>query len=160
MKMNCRQLFRLRPLQAMQQFARQPARTETTGTIIPEPVSGEAYGLEKTVNQVTLLGRVGGEPQKRGTEKNPVVIFSVATHVNFKQADTGDLMQKTEWHRICVFKPQLREVAYKFVRKGQRIYINGRITYGEIKDQDGNIRSTTAITAEDMVFLQEGKRDD
>jgi len=51
--------------------------------------------IEKCINQVTLLGRAGGDPQRRGNEEHPVVIFSLATHQNYKY-ETGDLMQKTD----------------------------------------------------------------
>ncbi|XP_046394083.1 single-stranded DNA-binding protein, mitochondrial [Ischnura elegans] len=109
--------------------------------------------VEKTINQVTLLGRVGADPQKRGTEQHPVVIFSLATHQNYKY-DTGDLMQKTEWHRVVVFKPALRESVYQYLSKGQRVYVSGRLTYGEVKDESGATRTTTAVVADDVIFFQ------
>lgn len=100
-----------------------------------------------------MLGRVGGEPQKRGTEEHPVVIFSLATHTNYKY-DTGEFVQRTDWHRICVFKPTLRDTVYTYLKKGQRVYVSGRLTYGEIKDESGNPRTTTAIVADDVIFFQ------
>ena len=109
--------------------------------------------LEKSVNQVTLLGRVGGEAQKRGNEEHPVVIFSLATHSNYRYTN-GDFMQRTEWHRICVFKPSLRDNVLNYLRKGQRIYVSGKITYGEFKDEDGNTKSSTSIIADDVIFFQ------
>ncbi|PSN40197.1 Single-stranded DNA-binding protein [Blattella germanica] len=105
------------------------------------------------LNEVTLLGRVGGEPQKRGTEEHPVVIFSLATHTNYKY-DTGEFVQRTDWHRVCVFKPSLRDTVYNYMKKGQRVYVSGRLTYGEVKDDEGNARSTTAIVADDVIFFQ------
>lgn len=109
--------------------------------------------MEKTINTVTLLGRAGGEPQKRGTEEHPVVIFSLATHTNYKY-DTGEFVQRTDWHRICVFKPSLRDTVYTYLKKGQRVYVSGRLTYGEVKDDDGNSRTTTAVVADDVIFFQ------
>ncbi|XP_069682553.1 single-stranded DNA-binding protein, mitochondrial isoform X5 [Periplaneta americana] len=106
-----------------------------------------------SLNEVTLLGRVGGEPQKRGTEEHPVVIFSLATHTNYKY-DTGEFVQRTDWHRICVFKPSLRDTVYTYLKKGQRVYVSGRLTYGEVKDEEGNPRTTTAIVADDVIFFQ------
>ncbi|XP_069682550.1 single-stranded DNA-binding protein, mitochondrial isoform X3 [Periplaneta americana] len=113
----------------------------------------EPSRMEKTLNEVTLLGRVGGEPQKRGTEEHPVVIFSLATHTNYKY-DTGEFVQRTDWHRICVFKPSLRDTVYTYLKKGQRVYVSGRLTYGEVKDEEGNPRTTTAIVADDVIFFQ------
>lgn len=64
-------------------------------------------------------------------------------------------MQKTEWHRICVFKNGLRDNVYRYLHKGQRVYITGRLTYGEVKDEAGNARPTTAVVADDVIFLQD-----
>ncbi|XP_012282297.1 single-stranded DNA-binding protein, mitochondrial isoform X2 [Orussus abietinus] len=108
--------------------------------------------LEKSINQVTLLGRVGNEPQKRGTEEHPVITFSIATHELYKY-ETGDYVQRTNWHRICVFRPKLRDTVYNYLRKGQRVLVNGRLSYGEVKDEDGQVRPTTAIIADDVIFF-------
>lgn len=109
--------------------------------------------IEKTINQVTLLGRAGGNPQERGTAKHPVVVFSLATHINYKY-ESGEYMQKTDWHRICVFKPFLRENVSSHLKKGQRVLVNGRLSYGEYKDEEGNMKSTTAIIADEVIFFQ------
>lgn len=66
----------------------------------------------------------------------------------------GDFMQRTEWHKICVFKPSLRDAVYNYLRKGQRVMINGRISYSEFKDEEGNSRPSTAIIADDVIFFQ------
>ncbi|XP_011152144.1 single-stranded DNA-binding protein, mitochondrial [Harpegnathos saltator] len=113
----------------------------------------EATKIEKSVNSVTLLGRVGADPQKRGTTEHPVVIFSLATHTNYKY-ETGDFMQKTDWHKVCVFKPNLRDAVYNFLKKGQRVMVNGRISYSEFKDEEGNSRPSTAVIADDVIFFQ------
>ncbi|XP_017757978.1 PREDICTED: single-stranded DNA-binding protein, mitochondrial [Eufriesea mexicana] len=113
----------------------------------------ENVKLEKTVNQVTLLGRVGGDAQKRGNEEHPVVIFSLATHSNYKYTN-GDFMQRTDWHRICVFKPNLRETVATYLRKGQRVLVVGKISYGEFKDEQGITKPSTAVIADDVIFFQ------
>ncbi|XP_071452384.1 single-stranded DNA-binding protein, mitochondrial isoform X2 [Hetaerina americana] len=113
----------------------------------------ESTKMEKTLNQVTLLGRVGADPQKRGTEEHPVVMFSLATHHNYKY-ESGDFMQKTEWHRVVVFKPGLRDSVYQYLTKGQRVYVAGRLTYGDVKDDAGITRTTTAVVADDVIFFQ------
>ena len=69
------------------------------------------------LNQVTLLGRVGVDPQMKGSDKHPVVTFSLATNTNIRM-DGESLRQKTEWHRISVFKPFLRDSVHSFVKKG------------------------------------------
>ncbi|XP_071644505.1 single-stranded DNA-binding protein, mitochondrial [Temnothorax longispinosus] len=113
----------------------------------------ETTNIEKSVNNVMLLGRVGADPQKRGSMEHPVVIFSLATHTNYKY-ETGEFMQRTDWHKICVFKPNLRDTVYKYLKKGQRAMINGRISYSEFKDGDGNLSSSTSIIADDVIFLK------
>lgn len=109
--------------------------------------------LEKSLNQVMLLGRVGGAPEKRGTEEHPVVTFSVATHNNYRKGE--DLIQQTDWHRIAVFKPFLRESVYRYLARGQRVMVQGRIGYLERRDPENNqlIMKTATIVAEDVIFF-------
>ncbi|XP_012265083.1 single-stranded DNA-binding protein, mitochondrial [Athalia rosae] len=113
----------------------------------------EASRIEKSLNQVTLLGRVGTDPQKRGTVDHPLVMFSLATHTNYKY-ESGEYMQRTDWHRICVFKPILRDTVYTYLKKGARVLVSGRLNYSEIKDDAGNIKPSTSIIAEDVIFFQ------
>ncbi|KAF3430060.1 hypothetical protein E2986_05207, partial [Frieseomelitta varia] len=105
------------------------------------------------LNRVTLLGRVGGNPQQRGSEEHPVVLFSVATHSNYKNMN-GDLVQRTDWHKICVFKPNLRETVFTYLQKGQRVLVSGKITYGEFKDEEGTTKTSTSVIADDVIFFQ------
>ncbi|XP_055375333.1 single-stranded DNA-binding protein, mitochondrial [Condylostylus longicornis] len=112
--------------------------------------------IEKTINSITLLGRIGADPQKRGTDQHPVVTFSLATHNNYKY-ESGDWAQRTDWHRIVVFKPSLRDTVMDFMKKGQRALVQGKITYGEITDTEGNQRTSTSIIADDIVFFRENK---
>nr|CAG4637568.1 EOG090X0O5J [Ceriodaphnia reticulata]SVE73364.1 EOG090X0O5J [Ceriodaphnia reticulata] len=116
------------------------------------PFSG---GLEKTINSVTLLGRIGSQPVKRGSVEHPVVTFSLATNSNYSYAN-GDVSQKTEWHRICVFKPYLRESTLKYTNKGQRVLVQGRIIYGEVRDEGGQLRHTSSIVADDVIYFKSG----
>ncbi|XP_043510944.1 single-stranded DNA-binding protein, mitochondrial isoform X2 [Frieseomelitta varia] len=116
-------------------------------------VNVEDMKLEKTLNRVTLLGRVGGNPQQRGSEEHPVVLFSVATHSNYKNMN-GDLVQRTDWHKICVFKPNLRETVFTYLQKGQRVLVSGKITYGEFKDEEGTTKTSTSVIADDVIFFQ------
>jgi len=108
--------------------------------------------IEKTINKVTLLGRVGGDPQKRGTEDHPVVVFSLATHQNYLN-NNEENTQKTEWHRVVIFRPGLRDTVYNYLQKGQRVHVSGRLMYGELKDESGNSRTTTSVVADDIIFF-------
>ncbi|XP_058465952.1 single-stranded DNA-binding protein, mitochondrial [Malaya genurostris] len=112
----------------------------------------EPARIEKTINSVSLLGRIGADPQKRGNDAHPVVTFSLATHSNYRY-ESGDWMQKTDWHRVVVFKPALRDSVMSYLRKGQRAMVTGKISYGEITDQEGNQRATTSIIADEVIFF-------
>lgn len=105
------------------------------------------------MNQVTLLGRVGADPEKRGTEKHPVVTFSIATHTNYQKGE--NLMQQTDWHRIAVFKPYLREAVYRYLTKGQRVMVQGRLGYLERRDPENNslVMKTASIVADEVIFF-------
>lgn len=99
-----------------------------------------------------MLGRVGAEPQKRGSTEHPVVTFSLATHDNYKY-DSGDWAQRTDWHRVVVFKPTLRDTVLQYLRKGQRTLVTGRISYGEITDAEGQKKVATSIIADEVIFF-------
>uniref|UniRef100_A0A672P4S9 Single-stranded DNA binding protein 1 n=1 Tax=Sinocyclocheilus grahami TaxID=75366 RepID=A0A672P4S9_SINGR len=109
--------------------------------------------LERSINRVQLLGRVGQDPVMRQLEgRNPVTIFSMATNEMWRSGEgeptnTGDVSQKTTWHRISVFKPGLRDVAYQYVKKGSRILVEGKLDYGEYMDKNNVRRQATTIIA-------------
>ncbi|XP_046978395.1 single-stranded DNA-binding protein, mitochondrial [Vanessa cardui] len=126
-------------------FLTQPLHTTTA--------QYEAQNTEKTINQVTLLGRVGADPQKRGSEEHPVINFPLATHFSYKY-ESGDVLQRTDWHRVSVFRPGLRDTVYKFLKKGQRVYVTGKLSYGEIKLDDGQVRTASTVIADDIIFFQ------
>lgn len=114
----------------------------------------EVPRIEKTINSVSLLGRVGADPIKRGSEEHPCVTFSLATHNNYKY-ESGDWVQRTDWHRIVVFKPQLSDSVQNYLKKGQRCMVMGKISYGEITDQEGKTRLSTSIIADDVIFFNQ-----
>ncbi|KAB7504481.1 Single-stranded DNA-binding protein, mitochondrial, partial [Armadillidium nasatum] len=92
----------------------------------------QTSNIEKSLNQVTLLGRSGNNPEQRGVAENPVVTFSLATNINYSKGT--EIMQHTEWHRISVFRPHLREKVINYLEKGDRVLVTGRISYLERKD--------------------------
>ncbi|XP_044908811.1 single-stranded DNA-binding protein, mitochondrial isoform X1 [Acinonyx jubatus] len=137
-------MFRRPVLQVFHQFVRR--ESEIASSLV----------LERSLNRVQLLGRVGQDPVMRQVEgKNPVTIFSLATNEMWRsgesevyQMDLGDVSQKTTWHRISVFRPGLRDVAYQYVKKGSRIYVEGKVDYGEYTDKNNVRRQATTIIAE------------
>ncbi|CAH2092089.1 unnamed protein product [Euphydryas editha] len=128
-------------------------RIVLTQQICTTTVQRDVQNTEKTINQVTLLGRVGADPQKRGSEDHPVVNFPLATHFSYKY-ESGDILQKTDWHRISVFRPGLRDTVYKYLKKGQRVYVTGKLSYGEVKLDDGQVRTASTVIADDIIFFQ------
>ncbi|KAJ4924563.1 hypothetical protein JOQ06_003518 [Pogonophryne albipinna] len=121
--------------------------------------------LERSINRVQLLGRVGQDPVMRQVEgRNPVTIFSIATNEMWRSGEgetstTGDISQKTTWHRVSIFKPGLRDVAYQHVKKGSRILVEGKLDYGEYMDKNQVRRQATTIIADNIVFLSDNVRD-
>lgn len=124
--------------------------------------------LERSINRVQLLGRVGQDPVMRQVEgRNPVTIFSLATNEMWRSGEgevnsasgAGDISQKTTWHRVSVFKPGLRDVAYQYVKKGSRILVEGKLDYGEYVDKNQVRRQATTIIADNIVFLSDNIRD-
>lgn len=73
---------------------------------------------------------------------------------NIIRYENGDWAQRTDWHRVVVFKPSLRDSVMNYLRKGQRTLVTGKVTYGEITDHEGKSRLTTSIIADDVVFFQ------
>ncbi|XP_031714818.1 single-stranded DNA-binding protein, mitochondrial [Anarrhichthys ocellatus] len=123
--------------------------------------------LERSINRVQLLGRVGQDPVMRQVEgRNPVTIFSMATNEMWRSGDgetsptaPGDISQKTTWHRVSVFKPGLRDVAYQYIKKGSRILVEGKLDYGEYVDKNQVRRQATTIIADNIVFLSDNIRE-
>lgn len=81
--------------------------------------------------------------------------FQVVEHfLHIYRTESGDWLQRVDWHKIAVFKPQLRELTVNYLSKGQRVMVNGKVSYGEIKDREGAARATTTIIAEEIIFFQ------
>ncbi|XP_044533918.1 single-stranded DNA-binding protein, mitochondrial [Gracilinanus agilis] len=121
--------------------------------------------LERSLNRVQLLGRVGQDPVLRQSDgKNPVTIFSLATNEMWRSGESeisqqSDVSQRTTWHRISVFRPGLRDLAYQYVKKGARIFVEGKIDYGEYTDKNNVRRQATTIIAENIIFLSDFARE-
>jgi len=106
------------------------------------------------VNKVILVGRLGQDPDIRyGASGNAVANVSLATSEVWKDKDTGDKQEKTEWHRVVFFK-RLAEVIAQYVTKGDMIYVEGALQTRKWQDKEGNDRWTTEIVARNMQMLQ------
>jgi single-strand DNA-binding protein len=106
-----------------------------------------------SVNKVILLGNVGSDPEIRYTQSGDAVVnLSVATSEQWKDKATGQTKENTEWHRVGIFgKPA--EIAAQYLRKGSKIYIEGRIRYKKYSDKEGNERLSVEILSETFKML-------
>ncbi len=105
------------------------------------------------LNKVTLIGRLGADPEvKYMPSGGAVTNIRLATTRRWKDRQTGERRDETEWHRI-VFFTRLAEIAGEYLRKGSLVYIEGRIRTQKWQDQSGQDRYTTEIVAEQMQML-------
>jgi len=110
------------------------------------------------VNKVIIVGNLGRDPEIKYTQSNvPVANFSVATSESWKDKQTGEWQEKTEWHRIVAWR-HLAERAERYLKKGKQVYIEGKIETRKWQGQDGNDRYTTEIVAREMQLL--GRREE
>ena len=105
------------------------------------------------INKVILVGNLGRDPEIRYTQGgDPIASFSVATSDSWKDRNTGDTRENTEWHRVVMFRG-LAKIAEDWLRKGQQVYIEGRLRTRKWQDQSGQDRWTTEIVANEMQML-------
>ena len=98
------------------------------------------------INKVTLVGRLGAEPEIRTLESGAMVgKFSVATSENYKDR-SGEWQEQTEWHDVVVWR-NLAERAQEYLKKGTLVYLEGKLTHRKWQDKDGNPRRTTEVVA-------------
>jgi single-strand DNA-binding protein len=110
-----------------------------------------------SVNKVILIGNLGADPETRYSASGDAICnIRIATTESWKDKQTGDRREVTEWHRV-VFYRKLAEIAGQYLRKGSQVYIEGRIKTRKWQDKDGNDRYSTDIEATDMTML--GKRE-
>lgn len=111
------------------------------------------------VNKVILIGNLGRDPEVRTFEDGTKVAnFSLATTETYKNKE-GNKIDQTEWHRIVLWRG-LADVAEKYLRKGNSIYVEGKIVTRKYTDKDGAERSITEIVGDNMTMLGGPKRDD
>jgi len=113
--------------------------------------------VSRSLNKVTLIGNLGQDPEVRSTANGGrVANFSVATSRQWSGAG-GDKQEKTEWHRIVAWNNNkgtgLADLVEKYCKKGDKIYIEGRIEYRSWQDKEGQTRYTTEIIANEVILL-------
>lgn len=114
--------------------------------------------MSRSLNKVTLIGNIGQEPEVRSTQNGgKVATFSLATTRTWN-GPGGDRQEKTEWHRCVVWNtgtkgPGLADVVEKYVRKGEKLFVEGRIEYRQWQDKDNQTRYTTEINVRELILL-------
>ncbi len=99
-----------------------------------------------SVNKVILVGNLGKDPEIRTTQEGKEIgSFSIATSESWKDKNSGERKEKTEWHRIVVFNPGLMTVVKQYLKKGSKIYIEGSLQTRKWQDQSGQEKYTTEI---------------
>jgi single-strand DNA-binding protein len=108
--------------------------------------------MSRSLNKVMLIGNVGSEPEVRATASGArVAKVSLATNRSF-QDRSGQTQERTEWHRLTFFG-RLADIVEQYVRKGDRLYAEGRIEYSQTQDEQGGTRYWTDIVVNEMVML-------
>lgn len=109
--------------------------------------------MARGINKVILVGNLGADPEVRYTANNAAVItIKVATSESWKDKQTGEMQERTEWHRVKFFG-RLAEIAGEYLKKGRQVYIEGSLRTDKYTDREGVERYTTDIIASEMQML-------
>ena len=112
-----------------------------------------AFNSKATLNKVMLIGRLGKDPEIKYTPSEvAVVTLNMATNTSYKSQD-GEIVEKTEWHRVVVWR-KTAEMISQYAKKGDLVYIEGKLATRSWDDKDGNKQYMTEIQAEQVQILQ------
>lgn len=115
--------------------------------------------MSRSLNKASLIGNLGNDPEIRTvTGGNKVATFSLATSRSWNNA-SGEKQEKTEWHRCVVWNTKgtgLADVVEKYCKKGDKLYVEGRIEYRQWQDKENQTRYTTEINVRDLLMLGSG----
>ncbi|MBT8449611.1 MAG: single-stranded DNA-binding protein [Gammaproteobacteria bacterium] len=109
--------------------------------------------MSKGINKVIVVGNLGKDPEMKYTASGAAIAnITVATSESWNDKQTGEKVEKTEWHRVVAFQ-RLAEIMGEYLTKGSQVYIEGKLQTRKWQDKDGNDRYTTEIVAKDMQML-------
>ena len=116
--------------------------------------------MSRSLNKVILIGNLGSDPEVRSTTGgNRVATFSLATSRSWNDA-SGTKQEKTEWHRCVVWNSKmstLADIVERYVKKGDKLYVEGRIEYRQWQDKDGQTKYSTEINVRELIMLGSGR---
>lgn len=99
-----------------------------------------------SVNKVILVGNLGSDPEIRRTQDGrPIANFSVATSESWRDRNSGERREKTEWHRVVIFNEGLCKIVEQYLRKGSKVYLEGQLQTRKWQDQSGQDRYSTEV---------------
>ncbi len=102
-----------------------------------------------SVNKVILVGNLGRDPEiRRLNSGDPVCNLSLATSESWKDRQSGERKERTEWHRVVIFNPNLCDVAEKYLKKGSKIYLEGQLQTRKWQDQSGQDKYSTEVVVQ------------
>src|SRR5881392_1313848 len=103
-------------------------------------------GMAGSVNKVILVGNLGRDPEvRRLTSGDPVVNLSIATSESWRDKNSGERKEKTEWHRVVIFNENIAKVAEKYLKKGSKVYLEGHIQTRKWTNKDGQEQYSTEV---------------
>ena len=106
-----------------------------------------------SLNKVQLIGRLGADPEiKQMVNGKSVARLSIATSQSWKDKSSGEKKEKTEWHRVVIFG-RLAEIAEQYLKKGSKIFVEGKLQTRDWEDSEGKKRYTTEVIAREMTML-------
>ncbi len=116
-----------------------------------------------SVNKVILIGNLGRDPEVRHTQAgDPIVHLNVATSESWKDRESGERREKTEWHRVVIFNENLGRIAEQYLKKGSKVYLEGQLQTRKWTDQSGVDKWTTEVVLQryrgELIML-DGRRD-
>ena len=102
--------------------------------------------MASSINKVILVGNLGAEPRVTNTQSGSKIInFNLATSDRWRDKTSGELKERTEWHRVVIFNPQLAETAERYLHKGSKVYIEGQLQTRRWEDNSGQEKFTTEV---------------
>jgi single-strand DNA-binding protein len=114
--------------------------------------------MARGINKVILIGNLGQDPDTKAMPSGMTVCnLRIATSESWKDKQTGEMKEQTEWHSVAMFG-RLAEIAGEYLRKGSQVYIEGRLRTRKWQDKEGKDRYTTEIVANEMQMLGSGGR--
>ncbi len=116
-----------------------------------------------SINKVILVGNLGADPRVSNTQNGTKIVnLSIATSDSWKDKLSGERKERTEWHRVVVYNPQLAETAERYLRKGSKVYIEGQLQTRKWEDGNGQEKYTTEVVLQNysgVLVMLDGRSD-